>query len=534
MDSSDIKKDLRKALNPIIKGPKTDAILEALSYPLSNLVKNAESVNNMLYLVTAEEQYLDQLLSAKGLRRPENVGLSDEIFRQIGIEIGNRKQVRSLLNKILNIIFGEEYVSATIDSNFPQPYALQDGDTLTFAFDDGESMTVVFKTSQFANIGQATAAEVADAITKEIRRLGRNGAAITLDSGNDVYVRLISQTIGPSSTVKVLGGKAQNKLQFDRVVPTSGLPTTQWTVQKQPNGNIRLIWSAGPNPNIGLINKNDYVNIYGASFQQDNRGTFTIVAVKSGSVGNAYVEFQNPIAVNEIVLQGTSDGVLFFTPTRKILSSKRTYAAVYQTESRLIEIFMPATTKVVRRDNVGASYFQPQLPSPDNIKGPYLWDLSKEYLIGEEECNTTQIIDSNTESIVFVDDASEIPDDQGHLIFGFGTDKEEGPVPYLGRPSSNSLIINPTYNFKFVHGVGTNISYVTQNFPYTPDADGSDFGLYLTDEVSGRIYAEELIELVKATGIRIAITILYPNDEGYGKWGTENSEIKVIFGPDPE
>jgi hypothetical protein len=52
--------------------------------------------------------------------------------------------------------------------------------------------------------------------------------------------------------------------------------------------------------------------------------------------------------------------------------------------------------------------------------------------------------------------------------------------------------------------------------------------------VSGRIYAEELIELVKATGIRIAITILYPNDEGYGKWGTENSEIKVIFGPDPE
>src|SRR5690606_13461652 len=99
----DVKKNLRKHLNPAIKGTKTDSILEALSYPLSNLVHNAEAVNDMIYVVTSEGQYLDQLLASRGLNRPENVGLSDEIFRQIGIEVMNRKQVRSLINNLLRI-----------------------------------------------------------------------------------------------------------------------------------------------------------------------------------------------------------------------------------------------------------------------------------------------------------------------------------------------------------------------------------------------------------------------------------------------
>jgi hypothetical protein len=529
-----VKKQLRQYLNPTIRGKSTDAILEGISYPLSNLVQNAESVNDMIYVVTAKDTYLDQLLASRGLTRPENVGLSDDVFRQIGIEVGNRKQVRSLINSILRIVFGDEYVSATIDSNFAEPYFLEDGDTLTFSFDDGEPITIVFSSDQFSNINQATAQEVADAITKEIRRLGRDGASIVLDSGDDRFVRLISQTAGPSSTVKVLGGKAQNQLRFDRVVPTSGLALTQWTVEKQPNGNVRMVWSGGPNPSIGFVNKNDYVNIYGSSFSQENKGTFTVVDVKSGLVGNSYVEIQNPIAQDEIVLQGTTDGVLFFTPTRKTLNNKVAYAATYQTESRLLEIFVPATTKVVRRDNLGASYLQDETPSPDGIYGPYLWDLSKGYIIGEEECNTTQVVDSSTEGIIFVDDASEIPDDQGFLVFGFGTAKEEGPVPYLSRPSANSIIINPTYNFRFVHENGTNISYVQQNSTYTPDSGGQDYAFYLTDEVSGRIYAEELIELVKATGIRLSVTVLFGNDEGFGKWGTESSEITKIYGPDPE
>jgi hypothetical protein len=225
---------------------------------------------------------------------------------------------------------------------------------------------------------------------------------------------------------------------------------------------------------------------------------------------------------------------MFYRLSRKTLNSKRSFACMYQTEARLLELFVPATTKVVRRQNEGASYLQEEVSSPENIAGPYIWDTSKGYLIGEEQCNTTQIVNGDSESIISVDNSSEIPDDNGYLVFGFGTEFEEGPVPYISRPSSNSIIINPTYNFKHTHAIGTNISYISKNSPYIPEADGTDYPFYLTDEVSGRIYAEELVELVKATGIRLVVTVLYPNDEGFGKWGTDNSEIEYVYGPDPE
>lgn len=530
-----VKKQLRKYLNDAIRGPRTDALLSSVAVSLSTLENNTESVNDMIYLVTAEDQYLDLLLAARGLRRPENVGLSDEIFRAIGIEVGNRKQVRSLINSLLRIIFGDEFVSATIDATFSEPYALEDGDTLQIVFDDGEAVDIVFTAAQFQNINAATAQEVSDAITKEIRRLGKTGASTIVDDGINQYVRLISQTVGPSSTVKVTGGKAQNSLRFEYVVPTSGLALTQWTVERQANGNIRMIWSGGPNPTIGVVNEGDYMNMYATSFDPANRGTFTIISKKSGLVGDAYIEFANPIAVDEIVLQGTTNGVLFFRPVRKTLNNKVAFAAAYQTESRLLEVFLPATTKVIRRENKGASHLHDGTAfSPLDQLGPYIWDLSRGFLISEEECLTTQVIDSSTELIINVDNSADFPDDVGHLVLDFGGLLEEGPVPYIGRPSSNSLIVNPAYNFKNNHPSGTNISLVSQNFSYIPDADGSDYPFYITDVVSGRIYAEELINFAKATGIRLEITILYPYDEGLSKWGTENSEISKVFGPDEE
>jgi hypothetical protein len=528
-------KDLRKTLNPAIKGPKTDALLESLAYPVSNLVNNVQAVNDQLYIITAEDRYLDQLLAARGLRRPESLGLSDDIFRQLGIEIGSRKQIRSLLNNLLAIVFGDDYVKANIDSTFPEPYNLEDGDTLIISFDDQEPITVVFRSEQFANIGNASAQEVADAITKEIRRLGVSGAGTIFEESTGNIVRLISQTSGPSSSVAVLGGKAQNKLQFPNVVPISGATSTEWTVTKSPNGSIKFTWVGGPNPNIGYLNVGDYTNIYGSAFDPSNRGTFTITGVYPNVVGESYFEIDNPIAVDQTAFQqGANDAILFFKASRKTLNSKIAFASVFQTEAKTLELFIPATTKVVRRDNIGATYLQEDIPSPEGIFGSYLWDETKGFLIGGEECKTTQVVDGNVDGLISVDDASDIPDDQGYLVFGWGTTNEEGPVPYIGRPSSNSLMINPTYSFKKIHPSGTDVAYVEQNTPYIVSSDGSSYPFYLTDEVSGRLYAVELVELVKATGIKLVITILYANDLGYGKGGTEYSEISKIFGPDPE
>jgi hypothetical protein len=525
-------KRLRSYLNPAIRGKNTDAVLNSLAKGSLHLINNVEAVNDSLYIVKAEDKYLDSRLSDRDVVRPDNVGLSDEVFRKLGIQVVNRKQVRDLILQILEVVYGEELTRASMSSVELEPYQLFDGDTLKISFDDEAELEVVFDASEFTSIAAATAQEVADAITKQIRKLGRRGAAFAKDDGLGPYVVLLSGTAGPSSSVKVLGGKSNNKLKFPSLRPTSAQPLTQWTFSLEAGGVIRATWSGGTNPSVGKVRVNDYVNIYGSSFNVANRGTYTITAVKGGLVGNAYVEFINPNGVAETVNQGTIEGMLFFNPARRTLSSNFTFATAYQTEERLLEIFLPAVTKVVKRDRIGASYIIDSVPATDGNYGPYLWDITKGYLIGAEECNTTQKVDANLGLVLSVDNATQMPDATGNLIFGFGTQKEEGPVPYIGRPSSNSLLISPSYKFKYVHDVGTNISLVSKFSTYDPASDGTDFPVFLTDVVSGRIYARDLIKLVAATGIKVAITVLYPSDEGLSKWGTDSSDKTYVWGPD--
>lgn len=512
------KKRLREYLNPTIVGKNVDIVLDSLSSGAAHLIENVEAVNDMLYIVTSKERYLDDLMAGRDITRPDNVGLSDEVYREIGIEVTNRKQVRDLVHNILEIMYSQENTRATSSSQKLEPYQLEDLDNLIISYDDTEEVEVVFKSSQFTNISSATAQEVADAITRNIKELGRTGAAIVKDDGIGSYVTLISETIGPSSTVKVLGGKSQNKLKFDLIRPTSGEISTQWTLTQVSGGRIRATWSGGPTPSIGRVSKGDYVNIYGTSFDEVNRGTFNIIVAQGGLLNQSYVEYENPIGIPETAIQGDLEAVLFFNPTRKTIISKKTFAAAYQTESRLLEVFIPATTKVIRRSRAGASHVHETGSSGDNDIGPYIYDVSKPYIVGEEECNTVEKVDSNTELIIQVDDSSEIPDEIGNLVFGLGTSKEEGPIPYIARPSSNSLYLDPTYKFKFVHESGTNISLISINSTYDVTKDGTDYPDYVTDIVSGRLYAEELINLVVATGIIVVITVLYPNPIGLENW----------------
>jgi len=525
---------LRAYLNASIRGPNTDAVIEALSTGACHLIDNAEAVNDSLYIVTAQQRYLDQRLADRDLTRPDNVGLSDEVFREIGIEVSNRKQVRDLILNLLRIVYGEEFTRATLNSTEFETFALQDGDNLILQFDDQDPVEIFFATEQFTNINAATAQEVADSITREIRRLGRTGSAISRDDGAGGFVQLISETDGPSSTIRVLGGRAQNELKFESIRPTSGVAATQWTIEPVAGGAVRARWTGGPNPSIGKVKVNDYVNIFGSAFDPANQGTYTITGVQSGLINDAFVEFENPNAVAETQLQGTSDGVLFFNPVRSTINSKTNFATLYQVSASVLEIFVPATTRVVRRQRQGAAHIQDGVASTEGNEGPYVYDTTKGFTIAEPEANTINTVDSGSSNIIQVDDASDVPDETGFLIFGFGTSREEGPVPYISRPSSNTLIIDPSYTFKNVHPAGTNISLVAQNFAVQISKDGQDYPFYLTDVVSGRVYMEELIELVAATGINVVVTILYPNDEGLGKWGdANNSEKFYVWGPDP-
>lgn len=527
-------KRLRSYLNPYIKGPSTDAILLALAAGnAAYLINNVRAVNDQLYIATASGRYLDERLADSGIVRPPAVGLSDDVFRQIGIEVKNRKQVRDLINNLLDAIFGDEFVRASSNSRATEPYNLRDGDRLIINFDENNTIPVTFVTSMFHNIAAAKAQEVADAITKNLRSLGFKGTAVTKDDGNGSYVQLISDTIGASSSVTVVGGRAQNELLFDNVVSAGGNMSTQWTLSLQPGGVVRLTWSGGANPQLGKLTAGNYVNIYGGGFSSSaNEGSYTITAAQGGVAGSAYFEVQNPLGTSGIIVQGADDAIRFFNPVKKTLNSRLSYAAVYQPTARMLQIFLPAATKVVRRERVGSAHLHdPSDPASllPKQQGPYVYDTSQPFTVRSVGTTLQQSLDGTKPRVITVADSSAFPDAQGYLILGYGTSSQEGPIPYIARPSNNTLLISPAYTIKNSHASGTDVALAIKTAPNV-SRDGLDYPFYVTDVVSGRLYAQDLINSVAATGINIVFTILYPSDIGLGKWGTAYSENPNIWG----
>jgi len=635
-------KRLRSYLNPYLKGPNTDAILNALAGAMAAyLVDNAAGVNDQLYIATASGTYLDERLAQYGITRPPAVGLSDEIFSKIGIEVKNRKQVRDLINNLLEIMFGDEFTRASSASSAFAPYDLADGDTLLVNFDGNHTSNIIFNTAEFQNIAAATAQEVADAITTSIRNAGQTGTAIAKNDGNGNYVELLSDTIGASSSVTVEGGSAQNELLFPAIAPAGGNMSTQWTLSLQPGGIIRFTWTGGANPNTGKISSGDYVNVFGGGFASSaNEGTYTVTNSVGGAATVAYFEVENPLGTSGIVIQKTDTAVLFFDPVKQSLNSRISYAAVYQTKANLLQIFIPAETQVIRRGRIGSAHlhyppvgrFQfnaqpltgdvfsitstnfliagssfvigattaetaanlsaaintniPGLvavpnssrtiqgtsldqdlanavaiqsddasivltitysgsqdivasgPSGDptsdipNQPGPYIFDETQTFTVSSVNTTLSQKLDGTDPRVIQVGSSVGFPNQIGYFVLGYGTQDQEGPIPYIAVPSKDTLLISPAYTIKNTFLPGTSVFLVAQNNPPIISQDGLDYPFYITDVVSGRVYAQDLILNVAATGINIQFMILYPNDIGLGKWGTIYSENPIIWGED--
>ena len=136
-----------------------------------------------------------------------------------------------------------------------------------------------------------------------------------------------------------------------------GNASTQWTLSVRSDGEIRFTWSGGANPNVGKLSPGNYVNIYGGGFASSaNVGTFTIIDSMGGPVGTQYFDVYNPIGTTGIITQGTDTAVLFYNPVKETIQSNQYYAAIYQTQTNIVQIFLPATTRVIRRGRIGSAH----------------------------------------------------------------------------------------------------------------------------------------------------------------------------------
>jgi hypothetical protein len=681
MSQDSIFKKLRSFLNPAIKGKFTNAMLEAIAAGDALNEANILAIKDQMFIVTATGEYLSKLFAGVGVQKPTGTGISDDLFRKLGITITKSKLVTNVFLDVLEIFYGADSIRANVLSSSPQGYFLKDQMSLIIKVDNNPNpLVVTFTASDFTNIANATAEEVANVISRASFDAGYTltASAYVSASTQQTYVQLMSGTKGPKSSITVVGGSAQNVLNF----PARSLTSARYAVGNATEFTtsfvgkyVRFTWSGGLNPSLGFLNIGDYVNIYGNQVYDSNKGSFLIEEVQDGPVGQAYFDIINPnftlqnITVNDVgassgsgtatttvsiineglvrssnvvtvttssphgfsagqivtiagasdntfnsslqiisilsstqftvnqlgadavagfgtasvsysiqvaagavrssgistittttthnllpghliviqnvndssfdgtfnivgvtsntftYVQDTSNDIAFFTPIKQQIQEMPRYASVYEVNPYEVVIFLPATTSIVKRDLKGAWHVH-NLSTDKDFVSAYCYNPKTGLSISSTNTTlTSDIYQSSSQTVGFGFNTSDFPDQEGYVVFEFGTSNQEGPVKYFGRPSSKSLLLDPSYKFKKTHLAGANMSLVSRLAPYKPVGTGADYPTYLTGTARGRIEAQSLIEQLAAAGIFLNIVIVYPKGPGL-------EDITEVYGGD--
>ena len=212
---------IRKHLNPALNGVGWNALISSLSTGDETIRTNIASSFDQLYKTSSVGKYLDRVTSNDGVVRPKNVGVSDDIYRELAIAITNNKVVDQAILAILQVFYGEDAVRAFAVTEKSEPYALYDGDTLNVTLDGNTKVTITFVASEFELIGAAAADEVAAAITRGFLQQGLTAFAVSFVDSIDGLkkVKLYSGSLGLKGSVQIKGsggGKAQNALGFNK------------------------------------------------------------------------------------------------------------------------------------------------------------------------------------------------------------------------------------------------------------------------------------------------------------------------------
>ncbi len=141
----------------------------------------------------------------------------------------------------------------------------------------------------------------------------------------------------------------------------------------------------------------------------------------------------------------------------------------------------------------------------------YIYNPNGNFTLTNKRCLLNQNITANDLILnLTVDDASDIPDQKGFLIFNFGKANQEGPVPYSGRPNNESLVINPLYTFTKNHLLGDIINYASSETAFVPRSNGSDFPAFITGTEEALKLVQNLIRRIKAVGVVLKFIVQRP------------------------
>jgi hypothetical protein len=194
---------------------------------------------------------------------------------------------------------------------------------------------------------------------------------------------------------------------------------------------------------------------------------------------------------------------------------------VYNINPNELYIEIPAVIPALRRTLRGSHHFHATSAiEPARGVAQGLWQGSfifspngqqNTFTISKQKCALQQTVSKGQiYTSVAVDSNSSFTNSTGDLIFGFGTDRQEGPIKYRGIPNHNTILIDPGYVFKFDHSTNDAINVISQRQPYTPNKNGKDLAVYLTSPSGARQVVQAILAGLAAAGVIVKFKVLAP------------------------
>jgi hypothetical protein len=192
-----------------MRGTVWDELLATLSQEEQFSWDQAAAVYDQLFLVSAEGQYLDQRASEEGgYERPELVGFTDDVFRDLVIQLSTRKLTINAFLRILEIYYGIDAVRAFVRTTTAEPFIIPDGSVQSFNIDGIGPFDVTFRGVDFTNTSSVSAIEAAIALNRGFALIGAKALALPFVDAQTglIYLTVYTASRGLRGSMESVSG----------------------------------------------------------------------------------------------------------------------------------------------------------------------------------------------------------------------------------------------------------------------------------------------------------------------------------------
>ncbi len=326
--------------------PNWKALLEAIGEVDQGTADLVAEVRKQFFVKTASRPYLDRLGANNKIARPRLVGMDDPSFREyIPVLSYKPKQVKLIVDQLLDIFFFKESTTAFVTSQNFAPFVMQDQWELEYFVDEVYSERVKFSTADFTNIAAATADEVVAAINRQTKY---SYATAYYDSiTKNTFIKLFTKTIGSKGSLRISGGRANIPIRFNGFIDNAGNGSnTQWTITKI--GDLTTFQHVGGTaPGIDRLQVDDIIIINLAG----NQGSFPITEI---DIATNKISFVNLFSTPTTISQTSETDVKFVRPNKYVAYTNGRRAMTWETSPGEIVVEMPTSPPVVKRSLKGS------------------------------------------------------------------------------------------------------------------------------------------------------------------------------------